>query len=105
MDNNSLPSINLTLSSFFSNNHISKSSKLYGFVLISIAILLSAPFLQSFLISTFLVIFASEEISISNYFALLSESFIYRYYFNIPSIVALILGLYLLRLKQIKNHE
>ena len=103
MDNNSLSSINLTLSSFFSNNRIGKNSKILGFVLISTAILLSAPFLQSFLISTFLVIFASEEISISNYFALLSESFVYRYYFNIPSIVTLILGLYLLRMKQIQK--
>ena len=80
-------------------NLFNKHPKTLGFISIIVSIFLFMPLIQTIMIAGFLAIMDSDQMHLSTFFLTVSESFIFRYYFNLPAIVLLILGIIVLNKK------
>lgn len=80
---------------FFGSRH----SKLIGFVMVTGAIFLFMPFVQTIMIASFVAIMEPDTMKLSTYLLTLRESFAFNYFFNIPAIVLLVIGVYWLKRK------
>ena len=78
-------------------NFIKKYQKRIGHVMLIIGILCTFPYQHTLIMSTFVVIFASEKLSVNDYFAFLGESILIQITSIVPAIVLIILGIVLIK--------
>ena len=74
-------------------NFIKKHQKRIGHVMLVIGILCTFPYQHTLIMSTFVVIFASEKLSVNEYFAFLGESVLIQITSIVPAIILIVLGI------------
>ncbi len=84
-------------------NFIKKHQKRIGHVMLTIGILFTFPYQHTLIMSTFVVIFASEKLSVNEYFAFLGESVLIQITSIVPAIILIVLGIKLIKKKRIQN--
>ena len=81
------------------NSLTNRYSKQFGFVMVIGAIFLFMPLVQTIMLASFVTIMEPDTMKLSTYFLTLGESFAFNYFFNIPAIVLLGIGIYELKRK------
>lgn len=78
---------------------IKKNPKKIGYIISTIGVFLFMPYVQTILVSTFVVLAEPEKLSVSDYFMFLVESFGIQYIYTIPAVVLIIIGIWLIKKK------
>ena len=76
------------------NSLANRHTKQIGFVMVAVSIFMFMPFVQTVVLATFVAIMEPDTMKFSTYLLTLGESFTFNYFFNIPAIVLLFLGIY-----------
>lgn len=83
-------------------NFIRKYPKRIGHVMLIIGILCTFPYQHTLIMSTFVVIFASEKLSVNDYFTFLGESVLIQITSIVPAIILIVLGIKLIKTQKVK---
>ena len=67
-----------------------------------IGILCTFPYQHTLIMSTFVVIFASEKLSVNDYFTFLGESVLIQITSIVPAIILIVLGIKLIKTQKVK---
>lgn len=65
--------------------------------MIIVSIFLFMPLIQTVMIAGFLAIMDSEQMQLSTFFLTVVESLTFQYYFNIPAIILLGIGIFIVK--------
>lgn len=67
-----------------------------------IGIFCTFPYQHTLIMSTFVVIFASEKLSVNDYFTFLGESVLIQITSIVPAIILIVLGIKLIKTQKVK---